>query len=165
MGVTCLPCRSAAIRGDTNMNGGQRDELPKVEASLVIEGKNFKLEELTKELDILPTKTRGIDDWPRAIKDNRDLPEELRPRNVWRLSQTENSCRQIKAPIRRIMSLLKGKEQVLLDFCEKYGLRKVLCIVVHGESMNLPELVLSPDIVSCFGKLKVEIGFDLYAYE
>lgn len=30
--------------------------------------------------------------------------------------------------------------------------------------MNLPELVLSPDIVSYFGKLEVEIGFDMYVY-
>lgn len=150
------------------MNDAQQDGLPKVkvvEVSLVIEGKNFELEELTKELGILPTKTRGIDDWPMAIKNNASLPEELQPRNVWCLSQAEDSCRQIEAPIRKIMSLLKGKEQALLDFCERYGLRKTLCIVVHGESMGLPEIVLPSDVVSYFGKLEVEIGFDLYVYE
>ncbi len=30
--------------------------------------------------------------------------------------------------------------------------------------MNLPEVVLSSNIVSYFGKLEVEIGFDIYAY-
>lgn len=53
------------------------DNLPKIMVDFVVDGKNFILEELTEELSILPTEIRGIDDWPEAIKNNPNLPEEL----------------------------------------------------------------------------------------
>ena len=50
-------------------------EFPCVEVSFVMEGRKLDLQQVTEELKITPTSTRGIDDWPQIIKDNKSLPE------------------------------------------------------------------------------------------
>ncbi|MGC4018596.1 MAG: DUF4279 domain-containing protein [Muricomes sp.] len=140
------------------------NNLPCINVSFVISGKNIDFKQLNKAIDILPTGTRGLDDWPKAIRNNLNLPEELRPRCEWSISQEMEVCKQIDIPINKIVEQLKGKEQKIFAFCEKNELKKSLSIAVHGEAINLPEVVLSSNIVSYFGKLEVEIGLDIYAY-
>lgn len=53
------------------------DKFPHIKASFVVEGEKLNLKKLTEELDILPTETREIEDWPEAIKSNLNLSEEL----------------------------------------------------------------------------------------
>lgn len=137
---------------------------PRIKVSFVIEGKKLNLEQLTEELEILPTETREIEDWPEAVKNNLNLPEELQPRCVWCICQEADLCKQIEIPIQKIVDQIKGKEQKLLDFCTRDNLMKSLCITIHAETMNLPEIVLSSEIVAYFGKLEAEIGFDIYTY-
>ncbi|SEU03430.1 DUF4279 domain-containing protein [Lacrimispora sphenoides] len=140
------------------------DNLPRINVSFVISGKNIDFEQLNEAVDILPTETRGVDDWPKAIRNNLNLPEELRPRCEWSICQEMELCKQVEIPINKIVERLKGKEQKLFAFCKRNELKKSLSITIHGEAMNLPEVVLSSNIVSYFGKLEVEIGFDIYAY-
>ena len=64
-------------------------KFPQIEVSFLIEGKDFKLEQLIKEIGVLPSKTRGIDDWPKSIINNRNLPEELKPRCEWSICHKE----------------------------------------------------------------------------
>lgn len=137
---------------------------PHIKVSFVIEGKKLNLKKLTEELDILPTETRGIEDWPEAVKSNLNLPEELQPRYVWCICQEVDLCKQIEIPINKIVAQIKGKEQKILDFCIRDNLKKSLCITIHAETMDLPEIVLPAEIVLYFGKLKAEIGFDIYTY-
>lgn len=140
------------------------DKLPYVKVDFAIEGKNFNLNRLTEELEIVPTETRNIDDWPEAIKNNSNLPEELQPGYSWCISQEMDLCTQIEIPINRLIDILKGREQKLLEFCKRNNLSKCLCITIQAESIQLPGIVLSPHIVSYFGKLEAEIGFDIYTY-
>ncbi len=100
----------------------------------------------------------------KAIKSNVNLPKELQPRCSWCICEKEDLCRQIEIPIKRIISQIEGKELKLLELCKKYDLEKGLCIVIHAEAMNLPEVTLPSCIVEYFGKLKMDIGFDIYVY-
>ena len=50
-------------------------------------------------INIFPTRTRNIDDWPETVKNSPEIPEELQPRYVWCISQEENLCRQVEIPI------------------------------------------------------------------
>lgn len=138
------------------------DKLPYVEVSFVIAGRKLNLQQLTEELKITPTMTRGIDDWPQIIKDNKSLPEELRPRYIWCICCEERPCNNLESPIHKLISKLEGKEQKIIEICKEYDLTKNVVIVIHAESMSLPELVFPSYIVSYFGKLEVEIGFDMY---
>lgn len=52
-----------------------------------------------------------MDDWTKAIKNNRNLPEELMPRCERSLCHKEDGCRQVEYAVCVIISKLKGKEQ------------------------------------------------------
>lgn len=140
------------------------DNLPKIMVDFVVDGKNFIIEELTEELNILPTEIRGIDDWPETIKNNPNLPEELQPRNEWSICYKEEQCEEIEMPVQKILEQIKGKEQILNRFCEKNLLRKGLCITIHAEAMHLPDMTLSPKTVSYLGRIGVQLSFDIYTY-
>ena len=43
-------------------------QFPKIKVDFVIEGKNLDIEKLTKMINIFPTRTRNIDDWPETVK-------------------------------------------------------------------------------------------------
>ena len=139
-------------------------QFPKIKVDFVIEGKNLDIEKLTKMINIFPTRTRNIDDWPETVKNSPEIPEELQPRYVWCISQEENLCKQVEIPINRIIVQIKGKEREIYKKKKKNNLKKSLCITVHAETMYLPEIVLSSFTISYFGKLETEIGFDIYAY-
>lgn len=139
-------------------------KFPQIKASFVIEGKKIDPQKITEELNILPTETRGIEDWPEAIRGDSNLPEELHPRYVWCICQKLDLCRQVAIPVEKIVTQIRGKEQKILELCEKECLKRSLCITIHAEPMNLPEMVLPSHVVSYFGKLEVEIGFDIYIY-
>ncbi len=140
------------------------DNYPYILISFLIEGRNMDLEKLTEEMGIMPTKTREITDWPESVKKNPNLPEELKPRYIWCICQEEELCKKIEEPIRKIMVQIKGREEKIIEFCKKDSLKKSLCIVIHAETMYLPEILLPSDIVAYFGKLEVEICFDIYTY-
>lgn len=140
------------------------NNFPNIKVDFVVEGKNFKIEELTEELNIFPTEVRRTDDWPEAIKNNPNLPEELLPRNFWCICDEKELCEQIEIPVRKILEQMKGKEQILCRFCEKNLLKKCLCITIHAEAMHLPDMTLSSYIISYLGRIGVEISFDIYTY-
>lgn len=137
---------------------------PSIEVSFTIQAIDLHLEELTKAINIKPTKIRDRNDWPKVIKMNHNLPKEIQPRFVWSLCNKEDKCKKIEVPIRQLISKLEGKEQILIELYEKNDLKMALIIVIHAKTMELPEMILPPDILSYFGNLKVEIGFDVYTY-
>lgn len=137
---------------------------PLIEACFFIEGKQFNLESFTERVGILPSKTRTVDDWPEELIKNSNIPEELQPRYVWQVCAKEETCMRAEIPILQVMSQLEGKEGLIINFCAKESLKKGLNISIHAEIMNMPEIVLAPEIVSFFAKLEAEISFDLYGY-
>ena len=141
-----------------------KKNLPQIEASFAVVGKEFSLTQLTEALGILPTETRTRKDWPKAIIENKNLPEEFRPRCEWSITKKEDACLEVEVPIQKIISQLRGKGRTLNEFCKKNNLEKSLLIVIHAKKMRLPAIYLSAQTVSYLGKLGVEIGFDMYVY-
>lgn len=140
------------------------DNLPCIKVDFGIEGKNFNLNEVSQILGVLPTESRGINDWPEVIKCDLTLPEELQPRCVWEIQQKMDLCISIDIPIMSIINQLKGREKKLVDYCRRHDLRGYLCVTIHADKMCLPEMVLSSYILNYFGKMNVEISFDIYTY-
>ena len=134
---------------------------PYIEANFIVEGKLFDIALFTKEIGILPTETREIDDFPSIIKNNSNIPKELQPRCIWSITQKEEFCRTIQQPIHNIISQLIGKEEIINSFCKKNKLERALIITIHAETMDLPEIILSSKIISYFGSIESEISFDI----
>ena len=105
--------------GQSGRSGIKINKFPRIKVDFIIEENNLDLEKLTKAINIFPTETRNIDDWPKTIKNSPEIPEELQPRYVWCISQEENLCRQVEIPINRIIAQINGKEREIYEFCKK----------------------------------------------
>lgn len=140
------------------------DNYPIIQVSFSVEGQFFDLEDLTQLLKVVPTETRNRDAWPDSIKKNKMLPEKLQPRTVWSIVRTEENCVRCEIPIREIMEILKDKEAILINYCDRNELEMFLIVVIHGKTMELPEMQFHSDVVSYFGNLGVEIGINVYTY-
>ena len=107
------------------------DKLPRIVVCFGIEGKELDINELTETLDIIPTHTRGSDDWPETIKRNLMLPEELQPRYEWSIDSEMDLCNTIDTPIMSVIERLRGKEEEIFEFCDKNNLKRFLTITIH----------------------------------
>lgn len=140
------------------------DKLPHIIVCFGITGKELNIDELTETLDIIPTHTRGIDDWPDIIKKDLTLPEDLRPRYEWSIEQKMDLCNTVNIPIMSVIERLKGKEEKIFEFCDKNNLKRFLTITIHAETMCIPEISLTPSILRYFGEMDAEISFEIYTY-
>lgn len=143
----------------------EKNVLNIVEITLVFSANDFDVKKFTEEIGISPSEVRESKDWPRVIQNNIKLPERLRGHCEWCISNQVVGCKAIEGPIKSIISKIDGKEDKIKELCKKNKIEKTLSIVVSGNSMHLPELVISSELVSYFGELEVEIGFDLYVYD
>lgn len=139
--------------------------LNNVEINLVFSGKDFGLKEFTKEIGISPSEVRQSKDWPEVIRHNVSLPESLHAHCEWCISEQEAGCKTLEGPIKNLILKIAGKEEKIKELCKKNNVEKSLIIVISGNPMYLPEMVISSELVSYFGELEVEIGFDLYVYD
>ncbi len=138
--------------------------LNNVEVNLVFSANEFDIKKFTEEIGISPSEIRESKDWPKAIQNNINLPDGLRAHCEWCISDQAVGCKAIEGPMKNIISKIDGKENKIKELCKKNNIEKTLSIVVSGNSMHLPEMVIPSELVSYFGELEVEIGFDLYIY-
>lgn len=140
------------------------DKMSRAEATFSVVGKSFDLDKFTESVGIVPTETRTRDDWPEAIKSNPSLPEELKPRCVWDVSEVMSPCSSAERPLEKIVALFRGKEGVLKALREKHGLDMSVDVAVFGMGSCAPRMRLGPEAMSFFGALGCEVSFDPYLY-
>ncbi|MCQ2211798.1 MAG: hypothetical protein MJZ34_16075 [Paludibacteraceae bacterium] len=135
------------------------NEFPKVTVCFWICGK-YNESHLYNKLGIAEAETRGMDDWPDAIKRNNKLPEELQPRCEWSLEVEENTCIDIKIPLHRLFSVLREKLDVIREIVD---CKKTQCgfTVTIFESVMMPEISLSREDISFLNFINSKIVFDI----
>ncbi len=133
--------------------------------SLVFSGEDCDYFDFMTEVGIFPSKVKKTKDWPKEIIENEDLPKELRPRCEWVISADFTGENNIEDPIKKFFKKIKGKETIIKSFSQKRKIDKSLIVVINCNIMQLPEIILSQDIVRYLSDLEMEIGFDFYFYE
>jgi hypothetical protein len=134
---------------------------PEILVTFLVKGKKLDLNEFSKKMDIIPTETRSLEDWPEAIKKNKTLPVELQPRCVWKITMHGEKSNTAENLLNEILRRLEDKVEVLISECEKYNLTIALILTVYCEANFLPEMTFSKEMVEFMGKLKGEIIIDL----
>lgn len=140
-------------------------ELSEVSVCLTMSGNNVDLDEISEKLDISPTRTRSLDDWPDAIKNPvYELPEYLRPRFTWELNTGYSHCRLVRNKFDELLGCLEGKEYVINSLREQNDLEVSFTVGIHAQhdQCNLPELFLTNKIVTFAASTNADIGFDMY---
>ena len=136
-----------------------------ISVCFVLSGKTANLNEISDRLQITPTKTRALEDWPETITDPRvQLPEELRPHYVWQIDTGYDHSRLVRERFITVLRLLSGKEAIIRELKEQFSLRASFTIGVHAQhdQCNLPELFLTQEIIEFAAALGADIGFDMY---
>lgn len=135
------------------------NRLPKVVVWFTIAG-IFNMNDLYKKMDIVDAKLRDINDWPKIIKNKKNLPIELQPRYEWSVEMIEENCFDIKKPLVKLMDLLSDKIDIIRSMENSENMRKCFTIIIY-ESEILPEISLNRDIINFLQSINSEICFDI----
>lgn len=137
--------------------------LPYVEIEFVLTSIKMVTEIVTKRLDIIPSSIRENNQWHKLEGHGLNEINSV-PTKEWCLTEREEFCNKIEPSIKKIIMLLEGKEKMLLELKNMYDLQFSLVVIVHSEIMELPEIVLSEEVLAFFAQIGIEISFDFYFY-
>ena len=127
-------------------------ELPQIKVSFFFVGDEFSLSDVTKEMQIVPTKTRQKDSFP--IK-------EL-AKTFWIIETDKENCKVVSWQFENLIKILTGKEKIINQICNKYKIKTEFCVTTWMENGDKPEMVLTKEIISFLASINAEVGFDLY---
>jgi hypothetical protein len=149
-------------------NGDDRlcDKVPEIKVRFSLQGQSgnaIEFSQLTKGLAIIPTETRGLNDWPEAVKHPRiELPIELRPRCIWTVEVDYADCQAVSYRFAEMITVLRGKEKIINNLCTKLNLETHFDVVIYAHHCRLPELFLTKEVVQFIASIGADIGFDMY---
>ena len=139
---------------------------PEIKIYFGFEGQSggiLDLNELTKRLDIVPTETRTLDDWPEAIKHPRvELPDYLRPRCCWTVTLDYEECLAVRFRFEEMMGILRGKEDVINSLRKELHLKTDFTIVIAAHHDRMPEMSFTKENIEFIASIGAEVGFDMY---
>lgn len=135
-----------------------------IECSFVLEAKTLNFRKVTELLRLIPTKIRTLDDWPDAIKNNDNLPDELKPRCVWKYSVVEKNAVSTDDVIFKIIFELKNKVEGINSLCSDIECTPLFSFNIHCDEMEMPSMELSQNTICFLASIHSKINFDYYFY-
>lgn len=141
------------------------EKLPKVEVSFVAVGKDFDLTNMTSVLEIQPTEVRTKDDWPNAIKNNPNLPEEYQPRHSWSYSKVFYEMYDFTLAYQEILSKFKPKTDTLKKLTNNEEIKYAVVLSIDCYNGDFPAMVVDIPMLHFLSDINAEISFDIISYE
>lgn len=139
-------------------------KFPVIEVSLVLFSKETETKKMTELLQVTPNKERGIEDWPNVIKSNKNLPEQIRPRNEWIWSIEFERQTSVDEALRSLINKFRDKTPNIFELYEKYFVECTVVVVIHADSVSMPEVSLEVETIEFLNAIKAPISFDIYTY-
>ena len=128
------------------------EKLPQIKAIFYFVGDEFNINDVTKKMNIVPTRARNKEDCP--IKEF--------AHTVWSLKTEKETCRAVSIQVEKLIKPLIGKEEIINEICSEYNIETEIIIVISMEGENKPEMVLTKEINSFVSSINAGVGFDLY---
>ena len=138
---------------------------PKINVTFCLVGKEADLSDISKCLNLVPSRTRTPDDWPEAIKNPKTkLPDYLQPRYSWVFDMKYEICNAVRLQFEKMHAILNGKVEIINKLKEKYTLEASFEIGIHAQhdQCNMPEVFLTHEIIAFAASIGADIGFDMY---
>lgn len=126
--------------------------LPQIRVSFFFTGDEFDTEDVTSRMGITPTKIRKKEDFPI-----RKLAH-----TSWEIDTEKESCNVTSRQIGKLIKLLIGKELIINQLCSEYNITPGFTVSVFMINGDMPEMVLSKEIITFLASINAEVGFDLY---
>jgi hypothetical protein len=138
---------------DFEMSG--YDFIPSINVYFCITANEFDLDEVTRKIGVIPTKTRTKSNFP---------PQGLACTG-WVLETGHENCLAVDIQFKKILKMLEGKANIIKTVCGEYNLEASFTVSIHMMHGERPEMVLPREVISFAAAINAEIGFDLYCYE
>jgi hypothetical protein len=139
---------------------------PEVKILFGLDGKSgvaIDLGELTRRIGITPTETRGLDDWPDAVKNPKvELPENLGARCCWAVTLDYEECFVVSDRLDQLINILRGKESVINSLRQKLHLEAYFVVIVAAHRDRTPAMCLTKENVEFIASIGAEVSFDMY---
>lgn len=126
--------------------------LPQIRVSFFFTGDEFNTEDVTSRMNIAPTK----------IRKRQDFPVEEFAHTSWKMDTEKESCNVISLQFNKIVKLLIGKESIINQLCSEYNITIRFVVSVFMVNGDMPEMVLTKEIIAFLASINAEVGFDLY---
>lgn len=139
-------------------------ELPTVEVSFILSSRKIGTTEITDLIQISPTTERSIDEWPDTIKNNTNLPEELKPRNEWSWTARFHKCMSVDEALADLINQFQEKITEIVEITERFSVEKSVTVLIHANSNEMPEVGLESKAIEFLNCIKSPIYFDIYTY-
>lgn len=105
------------------------------EISFIVESKEIKPDQITAHLNIVPTRERNIREWPNVIHHMSNLPEDLKPRNVWEFSAKVETETGINDSLVSFSETLYNAELEIKQLCSSFSTKPCLIITLNAEHL------------------------------
>ncbi len=106
-----------------------------------------------------------VNEFTKIIQINPDEYEMTEENCHWEIKYSVENYDDFDTIMKDIVGRLKGKEDLIIEYCKKYDLESMLSIGIVGKITYFPDIVLSPDVSMFFGRLNTTIDIDTVAYK
>ena len=138
---------------------------PRIQVGFYLTGKEFNIKYVSEVLQVKETYFRTKEDWPDVIKQNQDLPDDLKPRTIWGLQTSREECYTVNFKMKEIVEKLGEKIEKINELCIELDLESALTVIIEMEVGNGPEMVLDREVVKFISEIGAEVDFDMYIDE
>ena len=138
--------------------------LPIVKVALYFDSKKFELDPITEALQLAPTSIRTKQDYPKVIRENNDLPDNLKPKNSWCYEIIKADCYTVNEAISELLSNIIDKTSILKILSKKLLFDATLVIAIKASEEHNPIIEIDSINLSILNELSASILFDLYNY-
>lgn len=122
-----------------------------------IYGENFEHKYITKLLGIMPSEAYSKGE---LIRNGRVTRKET----AWTISTGYEVSIDINEQLEKIIFILEGKLDKLVELKNNLRLNMLFMIVVKIENNEIPALYLRKEFIHFADKIDAEVGFDIYIY-
>ena len=131
---------------------------PSISVTLYLTADEFSLDDVTRKMGILPTQNRVKDSFP---------PQSIAAgiaQTGWVLEIKEEHCLAVSILFERMIDMLSGKEEIINNVQNDYGIEASFSVSIHMHEAANPEIWLPQEAVKFAASINASIGFDIYSY-
>ncbi|MCB6200463.1 DUF4279 domain-containing protein [Extibacter muris] len=137
----------------------QNQNMPLISVGFCIESKSANLRKISEVLDLIPTRSRRKSEWPQPSIDAGIACDS------WELSTEQSTSMSVDTECKKLIDMLKGKENSILSLCEEYQMDVHVQVVIHMNNNRTPAIFVEKETVTFLAMVNADIGFDIYTYD
>lgn len=133
--------------------------LPLISVGFCMTSDSADLEKISEVLNLVPSGIRRREEWPQPSIEAGVACD------TWEIDTEQTTSMCVDAECKKIIEMLKGKENAIDSLCKQYNMKTHVEVVIHMKNTETPAIFLEKETVVFFAMINADIGFDIYGYD